>query len=83
MRTTGCVSKREEKAFSLSMLFVLIPHYKPCEKRLLYPLVKKLLTGQLVFCATDNKRIATFNADGLLVICKQCRKEQVISWESL
>ena len=47
MRTTGCVSKREEKAFSLSLLFVLIPHYKPCEKRLLYPLVKKLPTGQM------------------------------------
>jgi hypothetical protein len=48
MHTTGCVSKREEKAFSLSLLFVLIPHYKPCEKRLLYPLVKKLPTGQLI-----------------------------------
>jgi hypothetical protein len=45
-RTTGRVSKREEKAFSLSMLFVLIPHYKPCEKSLLYPIVKKLPIGQ-------------------------------------
>jgi hypothetical protein len=29
------------------MLFVIIPLYKPCEKSLLYPLVKKLPTGQL------------------------------------
>jgi hypothetical protein len=47
MRTTGRVSKREEKAFFLSMLFVLIPRYKPCEKSLLYPIVKKLTTGRL------------------------------------
>jgi hypothetical protein len=46
MHTTGRVSKREEKAFSLSMLFVLISHYKPCEKSLLYPIVKKLPTVQ-------------------------------------
>ena len=45
MPSTGRVSKREEKALSLSMLFVLIPLYKPCEKSLLYPLVKKLPTG--------------------------------------
>ena len=49
MRSTRRVSKREEKAFSLSMLFVLIPLYKPCEKSLLYPLVKKLPTGQLAY----------------------------------
>ena len=46
MRTTGRVRKREEKAFSPSMLFVLIPLYKPCEKSLLYPMDKKLPTGQ-------------------------------------
>ncbi len=45
MPSTGRVSKREEKARSLSMLFVLIPLYKPCEKSLLYPIVKKLPTG--------------------------------------
>jgi hypothetical protein len=47
MSTTGRVSKREEKALSLSMLFVLIPLYRPCEKSLLYPLVKKRPTGLL------------------------------------
>jgi len=46
MPSPGRVSKREEKALSLSLLFVLIPLYKPGEKSLLYPLVKKLPTGQ-------------------------------------
>jgi hypothetical protein len=45
MPSPGRVSKREEKALSLSRLFVLIPLYKPGEKSLLYPLVKKLPTG--------------------------------------
>ena len=35
MRSTGGVSKHEEKALSLYMLFVLIPLDKPCEKGLL------------------------------------------------
>ena len=48
MRSTRRVSKREEKALSLCMLFVLIPHYKPCEKSLLYSFVKKLPTGPLL-----------------------------------
>jgi hypothetical protein len=47
MRSAGRVSKREEKAFILSMLFVLIPHCKPCEKKLLYPMDKKPLKSQL------------------------------------
>jgi len=46
MPSPGRVSKREEKALSLCLLFVLIPLYKPGEKSLLYPLVKKLPTGQ-------------------------------------
>ncbi len=45
MRSAGHVSTREEKAFSLHTLFVLISLHKPCEKSLLYPLVKKLPTG--------------------------------------
>jgi hypothetical protein len=48
MPSPGRVSKREEKALSLSLLFVLIPLYKPGEKSLLYPLVKKLPTGLCV-----------------------------------
>ena len=47
MRSAGHVSKREEKAFSLYTLFVLIWLHKPCEKSLLYPIVKKLPTGHL------------------------------------
>ncbi len=45
MHTTGGVGKREEKALSLCMLFVLIQRYKPCEMSLLYPMDKKLPTG--------------------------------------
>ncbi len=48
MRSAGCVSKSEEKALSLHRLFVFIPLHKPCEKNLLYPIVKKLLKGQLL-----------------------------------
>jgi hypothetical protein len=51
IRSTGCVSKREEKVFSLHTLFVLVPLHKPCEKSLLYPFAKKLLTGHLVLYA--------------------------------
>ncbi len=38
---------------------------------------------QLVFCPDDGKRIATFDEQGLLVICKECRTEQVISYEAI
>lgn len=48
IRSIGCVSKREEKVFSLHTLFVLIPLHKPCEKSLLDPIVKKLPTGPML-----------------------------------
>jgi len=37
-----------EKGPHLPMPFVLVPLHKPCEKSLLYPIVRKLLTGQLL-----------------------------------
>jgi hypothetical protein len=40
----GKESKRKRHSPS-PMLFVLIPLYTACEKKLLYPLVKKLPTG--------------------------------------
>jgi hypothetical protein len=52
MISAGCVSKGEEKAFSLHRLFVFILLHKPCEMSLLYPLVKKLPTGHLLL--TEN-----------------------------
>jgi hypothetical protein len=63
MRTTGRVNQQEEKALSLFMLFVLIPRYTLCEKRLCYPLVTKRPTGlyrfrpRMVGC-THNDTIA-------------------------
>ncbi len=69
MRSVSCVSKGEEKAFSLHMLFVFIPLHKPCEKNQLYPIVKKLLTGQIAATklSTDVTSAHTGSA-----ICASC-----------
>lgn len=48
------------------------------------PTTKPVVQNQrLVFCPDDHKRIATFDASGLLVICKECRTEQLISYEQI
>jgi len=60
MRSASGVSKREEKGLSLHTLFVLIPLHKTCEKSLLYPLVKKLPTGQMGDLAWKKRGLFTF-----------------------
>lgn len=37
----------------------------------------------LAYCPDDHKKIATFDQYGLLVFCKQCKSEQLISWSEM
>jgi len=66
------MSKREEKTLSPYMSFILIPLYKPCEKGLLYPLVKKLPTALFPqFTSFSDSGRANLHVNVILVLWAQ------------
>jgi hypothetical protein len=47
------------------------------------PVFKPGATITIAYCPYDHKRIATFSARGLLVICKECHVEWAISYQEI